>query len=220
MIIDIAFIKEVLSINNDSIEKILEDLKVSNTADLLIVTKNQTIKDIKNLISGGFKLFGENRLQEAELKYQSLDSKNLEIHMIGPLQSNKVKKALKIFDTIQTIDRISLVDEISKNISKNSVRTKNFYIQVNIGREKQKSGIPISDLRELYLYSLKKNLNIIGLMCIPPNTNDSSPYFKEMIELRENLNTELKLSMGMSNDYKTALKFHSDIIRIGSLIFS
>ncbi len=209
-----------MSINNDSIDTILEDLRISNTAELLIVTKNQTIKDINSLISRGFKLFGENRLQEAELKYKSLISNNLEIHMIGPLQSNKVKKALKIFDTIQTIDRFSLVDEVGKNLSKNSVRTKNFYIQVNIGREEQKSGIPISDLHNLYHYSLKKNLNIKGLMCIPPNTDDSSPYFQEMTEIRDNLNRELKLSMGMSNDYKTALNFNSDIIRVGSLIFS
>lgn len=208
-----------MSINYDSIETILEDLRISNTAELLIVTKNQTINDINSLISRGFKLFGENRLQEAELKYKSLISNNLEIHMIGPLQSNKVKKALKIFDTIQTIDRFSLVDEVGKNLSKTSVRTKNFYIQVNIGREEQKSGIPISDLHNLYHYSLKKNLNIKGLMCIPPNTDDSSPYFQEMREIRDNLNRELKLSMGMSNDYKTALNFNSDIIRVGSLIF-
>ena len=140
--------------------------------------------------------------------------------MIGPLQSNKVKKALKIFDTIQTIDRFSLVDEVSKNLSKNSVRTKNFYIQVNIGSEEQKSGIPISELHNLYHYSLKKNLNIKGLMCIPPNTEDSSPYFQEMKEIRDSLNRKLKLSMGMSNDYKTALNFNSDIIRVGSFIFS
>lgn len=209
-----------MSINNDSIETILEDLRISNTTELLIVTKNQTIKDINSLISRGFKLFGENRLQEAELKYKSLISNNLEIHMIGPLQSNKVKKALNIFDTIQTIDRFSLVDEVGKYLSKNPVRTKNFYIQVNIGSEEQKSGIPIGDLHNLYHYSLKKNLNITGLMCIPPNTNDSSPYFQEMIEIRDNLNRELKLSMGMSNDYKTALNFKSDIIRVGSLIFS
>ena len=209
-----------MSINNDSIETILEDLKISNNAQLLIVTKNQTIKDVNDLISRGFKLFGENRLQEAELKYKSLVSNNLEIHMIGPLQSNKVKKALKIFDTIQTIDRFSLVDEVSKNLLKNCVRTKNFYIQVNIGSEEQKSGIPISDLHNLYYYSLKKNLNIKGLMCIPPNTEDSSPYFQEMKEIRDSLNRKLKLSMGMSNDYKTALNFNSDIIRVGSFIFS
>ncbi len=209
-----------MSINNESIETILEDLKISNTAQLLIVTKNQTIKDVNDLISRGFKLFGENRLQEAELKYKSLVSYNLEIHMIGPLQSNKVKKALKIFDTIQTIDRFSLVDEVSKNLSKNSVRTKNFYIQVNIGSEEQKSGISISELHNLYHYSLKKNLNIKGLMCIPPNTEDSSPYFQEMKEIRDSLNRKLKLSMGMSNDYKTALNFNSDIIRVGSFIFS
>ena len=209
-----------MSINNNNLQVILKNLENYNKSRLLIVTKNQTTKDVSYLISRGFRLFGENRVQEAELKYNSLDKDNLEIHMIGPLQTNKVRKALKVFDTIQTIDRFSLVDEVGKVISKKPVRTKNFFIQVNIGDEEQKSGIPISDLTKLYQYCLEKNLNIIGLMCIPPNTGDPSPYFKEMTIIRDSINKKLNLSMGMSNDYKTALKFNSDLIRVGSLIFS
>ena len=140
--------------------------------------------------------------------------------MIGPLQSNKVKNALKIFDVIQSIDRFSLVDEISKQKNKlPSAKTKNFFIQVNIGEEVQKSGVQKKDLKDLYDYSVSKNLEICGLMCIPPNIIDPSNYFKEMIKLRDSINKDLKLSMGMSNDYKIALNFQSDIIRIGSLIF-
>ena len=209
-----------MSINNNNLQVILKNLENYNKSRLLIVTKNQTTKDVSHLISRGFRLFGENRVQEAELKYNSLDKDNLEIHMIGPLQTNKVRKALKVFDTIQTIDRFALVDEVGKVISKKPVRTKNFFIQVNIGDEEQKSGIPISDLTKLYQYCLEKNLNIIGLMCIPPNTVDPSPYFKEMTIIRDSINKKLNLSMGMSNDYKTALKFNSDLIRVGSLIFS
>ena len=209
-----------MSINNNNLQVILKNLETYNKSRLLIVTKNQTTKDVSHLISRGFRLFGENRVQEADLKYNSLDKDNLEIHMIGPLQTNKVKKALKVFDTIQTIDRFSLVDEVGKVISKKPVQTKNFFIQVNIGDEEQKSGVPISDLSKLYQYCLEKNLNIIGLMCIPPNTGDPSPYFKEMTIIRDSINKKLNLSMGMSNDYKTALKFNSDLIRVGSLIFS
>lgn len=187
----------------------------------MIVTKNRSIQDIETLISKGFKLFGENRVQEAKQKYEELLCyENLELHMIGPLQTNKAKIALKIFDTIQSIDRYSLVDEISKIISKNTCRTKKFYIQVNIGDENQKSGVPVKDLNDLYEYSIKKKLHIFGLMCIPPNTQDPSIYFEQMKKIRDIVNKNLKLSMGMSNDYKIALKNNSDIIRVGSLIFS
>ena len=198
-----------------------EYLKHHSSTKLMIVTKNQSIKDIKELITSGHKLFGENKVQEANLKYQSLNfPEDLELHLIGPLQSNKVKNALKIFDVIQSIDRFSLVDEISKQKNKlPSAKTKNFFIEVNIGEEVQKSGVQKKDLKDLYDYSVSKNLEICGLMCIPPNIIDPSNYFKEMIKLRDSINKDLKLSMGMSNDYKIALNFQSDIIRIGSLIF-
>lgn len=189
----------------------------------MIVTKNQSNEDISELIEQGFKLFGENRVQEAKLKYlkPNLYEKNIELHLIGPLQTNKVKDALKIFDVIQTVDRASLVDEISKQLIKLTViKTKKFFIQVNIGDESQKSGVSVKDLRDLYDYSIDRKLNIHGLMCIPPNILDPKDHFKEMINLRDKINSQLKLSMGMSNDYKIALQYKSDIIRVGSLIFS
>ena len=211
-----------MTINTKNINSIIEDLKNLSTR-LMIVTKNQSNEDISELIEQGFKLFGENRVQEAKLKYYkpNLYEKNIELHLIGPLQTNKVKDALKIFDVIQTIDRASLVDEISKQLIKMSViKTKKFFIQVNIGDESQKSGVSVKDLRDLYDYSIDRKLNIHGLMCIPPNILDPKDHFKEMINLRDKINSQLKLSMGMSNDYKIALKCKSDIIRVGSLIFS
>ena len=187
----------------------------------MIVTKNQSIQDIETLISKGFRLFGENRVQEAKQKYERFQChENLELHMIGPLQTNKVKIALKIFDTIQSIDRYSLVDEISKVSSKNICRTEKFYIQVNIGDENQKSGVLTNDLFDLYEYSIKKKLHIAGLMCIPPNIQDPSKYFEQIKNIRDKIDKNLNLSMGMSNDYKYALKHSSNLIRIGSLIFT
>ena len=178
-----------MTINNNNLQLILSNLRNYNYVKLLIVTKNQKIEDIYDLVSRGFYCFGENRVQEAKLKYDKLieDNSNIRLHLIGPLQRNKIKDALKIFNIIQTIDRISLVDEISKKIeNSNNIKTKEFYIQVNIGNESQKSGVKKENIQKLYNYSLKKNL---------------------------------KLSMGMSNDFQTALKFQTDMIRIGSMIF-
>ena len=210
-----------MSINKNNLSEITKNLKPYKNTNLMIVTKNQSIQDIKTLLAEGFRFFGENRVQEARQKYEDLQNyKDLRVHMIGPLQTNKVKIALKIFDTIQTLDRYTLVDEVSRVLSKNRCKTKEFYIQVNIGDEKQKSGVSLHELSELYYYSLKKKLNIVGLMCIPPNVGNPSSYFEEMKKVRDKINKKLNLSMGMSNDYKIALNYESNIIRVGSLIFS
>ncbi len=210
-----------MSINSENLLDIKKNLKFFPKTKLLIVTKNQDTKDINILVSKGYRLFGENRVQEAEKKYSQINSnKDLELHLIGPLQRNKVKQALKIFDIIQSVDRFSLIDEISKRIDPSSnLRAKEFYIQVNIGNEEQKYGVLKKDLKELYNYSIEKKVIVNGLMCIPPNIPDPSSYFREMIDLRDNINKNLKLSMGMSSDYKIALNFQTDIVRIGSLIF-
>ena len=210
-----------MSINFSNLNSVIANLKSFKKSELMIVTKNQTIQDIDVLISKNYCLFGENRVQEAKLKYENLNErKKLKLHMIGPLQTNKVKTAIKIFDTIQTIDRFSLVDEIGKFLNKESTITKEFYIQVNIGYENQKSGISVKELPDLYRYSLNKKINIVGLMCIPPNLDDPSKYFEQMNNIRDKIDKSLRLSMGMSNDYKYALNFNSNLIRIGSLIFS
>lgn len=210
-----------MTINFDAISKIKKNIKtVSPSTELLIVTKNQNIEDIDNLITRGYSNFGENRVQEAYLKYsQRIINQNINLNLIGPLQTNKVKIALNLFNTIQTLDREKLVDEIVKEQEKNKTITKNFFIQINIGQEKQKNGIQEVQLNSFYKYCLNSNLNVIGLMCIPPNNENAETYFSKMILLRNQINPALKLSMGMSNDYLIALKYKTDLIRIGSKIF-
>ena len=145
-----------MTVNYHNLNKILEEIKHYDLAKLLIVTKNQSLNDICDLINKGFKIFGENRVQEAKSKYQTLcETKKINLHLIGPLQTNKVKDALSLFNTIQSIDRIKLVDEISKLIIKGTtIKTKSFYIQINIGAEVQKSGIDKSKCNDFYQYAI------------------------------------------------------------------
>ena len=198
------------------------DIQDYKLAKLLIVTKNQSLKDINYLIDKGYNIFGENKVQEAKKKFQELDNLfKINLHLIGPLQTNKVKDALYLFNTIQSIDREKLVEEISKFIKKSDkIKTKSFYIQINIGSEEQKSGVDRAQFKDFYYYALEKGLNIEGLMCIPPNVPNTNDYFQEMNEIRKKINPSLKLSMGMSNDYQIALEHQSNLIRIGSLIFN
>ena len=211
-----------MTVNYHNLNKITEVVERYDLANLLIVTKNQSLNDIRELINKDFKIFGENRVQEAKGKYQELIKiKNINLHLIGPLQTNKVKDALSLFDTIQSIDREKLVDEISKFIiNDNPIKTKSFYIQINIGAENQKSGVDKSQCMNFYKYALDRRLKIEGLMCIPPNTRSVKEYFLEMNEIRKKINPNLKLSMGMSNDYQVALENNSNLIRVGSLIFN
>lgn len=211
-----------MSINFNNLSKIHSYLDEFPTSELLIVSKNQSQEDVCKLIKKGYQTFGENRVQEAKQKYSSILSQSqLNLHLIGPLQTNKVKEALTLFDTIQTIDRKKLVDEIIKVSSKiKIVKTKTYYIQINIGSENQKSGIEKNLTKDFYEYMVANKLNISGLMCIPPNTDDPSEFFQEMDDIRSSINPNLKLSMGMSNDYKFALKKNSNLIRIGSMIFN
>ena len=212
-----------MSINYSSLEIINQDLSFYKKAQLLIVTKNQLSQDIQKLLLDGYNLFGENRVQEAQKKFKTelrTEFPNLILHLIGPLQSNKTKLALTLFHCIQSIDRKKLIDEIVKETKNhNSILTSEFYIQINIGHEKQKAGVLPKDLPYLYEYSIKSNLNITGLMCIPPQVENPEIYFEEMERLKIKVNKNLKLSMGMSHDYKIALKNNSSLIRIGSKIF-
>ena len=212
-----------MSINYPNLETISRDLLLHKKAQLLIVSKNQVIEDIRKLLINGYMLFGENRVQEAKQKFTQklLDEfPNLNLHLIGPLQSNKTKLALSIFHCIQSIDRKKLIDAIVRE-KKNQdlILTKEFYIQINIGNEKQKAGVLPNDLFDLYEYSIKFNLNITGLMCIPPQVTNPEIFFEEMENLKQKINKNLKLSMGMSGDYKIALQSNSNLIRIGSKIF-
>ncbi len=210
-----------MSINLEELKNIDDLLNQNTQTDLLIVTKNRKLSDINQLINLGYVNFGENRVQEAKSKFQSIINENLNLHLIGPLQTNKVKDALKIFNVIQSLDRIKLVDEILKFKNMNdSIKTNKFFIQINIGEEDQKSGVAITDLNQFYNYCLSNKLNITGLMCIPPVNEDPIIFFKKMILLKNNLNKNLLLSMGMSNDYQEAIKCESNLVRIGSKIFT
>ena len=209
-----------MTINYDELINIERILNKYPDAKLQIVTKNRGEKTVRELISRGYFLFGENRVQEAQEKFKNIKIDNLDLHLIGPLQTNKVKTALKLFHCIQSIDRVKLVLEIAKCMKKEIVKTKKFFIQINIGKENQKSGVDPDGLKDLYNLCTEKKLDIIGLMCIPPFDQPSEFYFNEMRSLRDNLNSNLTLSMGMSNDYKVSLECGSNLIRVGSRIFS
>tara|TARA_B100001057_G_scaffold461460_1_gene513463 strand:+ start:536 stop:1168 length:633 start_codon:yes stop_codon:yes gene_type:complete len=209
-----------LQINSEQLKEV--DLKVKEypNASLLIVTKNRPQSLVKLLISKGYNLFGENKVQEAKEKFSSLEHKNFDLHLIGPLQTNKVKLALTLFDTIQSIDRPKLIKEIAKQINSDiKIKTNDYFIQVNIGQELQKSGVLPNEAKELYNFAISKNLKITGLMCIPPFDDEPNEYFEKMCILRDDINPKLKLSMGMSNDYEIALSINSNLVRVGSRIF-
>ena len=211
-----------MPINLQEFQKIQKNILNYNNTKLCVVTKTRDIEDVKKLISLGQKIFAENRVQEAEVKFSKIgDYQDVELHLIGPLQSNKVNTALNLFNCIQSIDRKKIIDVISQfSIKNKNIKTKEFYIQVNIGNEIQKSGVHKNSLIELYDYALKNNLNVKGLMCIPPNNQDPSIFFDELNELKNILDKKLSLSMGMSSDYETALEKGSNLVRIGSKIFT
>ena len=209
-----------MQINSEQLKEV--DLKVKEypNASLLIVTKNRPQSLVRILINKGYNLFGENKVQEAKEKFSSLEHKNFDLHLIGPLQTNKVKLALTLFDTIQSIDRPKLIKEIAKQINSDiKIKTNDYFIQVNIGQELQKSGVLPNEAKELYNFAISKNLKITGLMCIPPFDDEPSEYFEKMCILRDDINPKLKLSIGMSNDYEIALSINSNLVRVGSRIF-
>tara|TARA_B100001063_G_scaffold65598_1_gene59573 strand:+ start:426 stop:1061 length:636 start_codon:yes stop_codon:yes gene_type:complete len=210
-----------MPVNLNNLNLIKKNIADFPEAKLMAVTKNRTINDIQELLAYGINVFGENRVQEAKKKYSLIDKPlhHFELHMIGPLQSNKVKEALSIFDVIQSVDRENLVQEISKYIKLPNINTKRFFIQVNIGNESQKSGIAINNIKSFYNFTIEKGLEVEGLMCIPPLSLKPDDFFEKMILLKEEINPNLKLSMGMSNDYHVALSMKSNLIRVGSFLF-
>jgi pyridoxal phosphate enzyme (YggS family) len=187
---------------------------------IIAVSKTFPMSEISPLIENGQIHFGENKVQEAVDKWSDIKklNKNLKLHMIGKLQTNKVKYVVPLFDYIHSLDNIKLAEKIaSEQIKKN--RNLKIFIQVNIGNETQKSGINISELKNFYEKCIKElNLNIIGLMCLPPQHGSVNSYFNEMVELKKKLNVE-DLSMGMSEDYLEAVGCGATYIRIGSKIF-
>ena len=198
----------------------INSIKLAKPVNIVAVSKTFSLDYIKPLIDHGHLHFGENKVQEATAKWneQKKINPDLKLHMIGKLQSNKAKDAVKLFDYIHSLDNQKLADTLSKyQISLN--KTLNYFIQVNIGNETQKSGIPVDELDAFYNYCVKEiNLKIIGLMIIPPIDQNVEKYFKTTDELNKSLALE-NLSMGMSSDYIEAIKFGSNYIRIGSSIF-
>ena len=187
---------------------------------LVAVSKKQEDYKIDRAIECGQKIFGENRVQEAFIRWQERLNiyKDLELRLIGPLQSNKVKQSLDLFDVIETIDREKIAIEISKNFH-NNVKTKGFYIQINTGNEPQKSGLDPLQADSFIKYCINDlNLPIVGLMCIPPQNEVPSLHFAFLKKIASSNNLD-KLSMGMSNDYQDAIKFGATSVRIGSLFF-
>jgi len=194
--------------------------KLQSKSNLIIVTKNRSFEMILPLIQSGHLHFGENKVQEAKEKWSTFlnDNKNVKLHLIGKLQSNKAKDAFALFDFIHTLDSEKLAKKFS-DLEKSLKKNLKYFIQVNIGNEAQKNGIDVSLLADFINFCKKDlNLNIIGLMCIPPVSLDPLPFFKKMQKLKID-NNLAELSMGMSSDYKEALDCGSTYLRIGSAIF-
>ena len=193
--------------------------KVNNRTKIIAVSKTFPIDKISPLIEHGHTDFGENKVQEAIEKWTEIKKMNsqIKLHMIGKLQTNKVKFAVQIFDYIHSVDSEKLAKKIANESKKLNKKIK-IFIQVNIGNEDQKTGVNKNGISRLVSYCKEINLDLIGLMCIPPANIDSEGYFKEMNKLNKTFNFK-ELSMGMSSDFLKATKYYSTYIRIGSSIF-
>ena len=206
-------------IQNQINSKILK-LNINNYKPKIIaISKTFKIDHILPLIDHGHTDFGENKVQEALEKWKEIknNNKNLKLHMVGKLQSNKVKFALPLFDFIHSLDNLKLAKRISEEQKKYEKKPK-IFIQINIGNETQKSGLEKDNLKDFYNECIDLNLNIIGTMCLPPINKDSKFFFSEMKKINSNLNLN-ELSMGMSEDYLSAIEYDATYLRIGSKIF-
>ena len=212
-------VKNLISIQSLINSKLLELKEKSRIPKIIAVSKTFKIEHILPLIQYGHLDFGENKVQEAIEKWSDIknQNKNIRLHLIGKLQTNKVKFAVKIFDYIHSLDNEKLAKKIAEEQIKQNVKPK-IFIQVNLGNESQKSGILKQNLLDFYNFSKDLGLNIIGIMCIPPFNEDSTKFFSQMNELNEIISLK-ELSMGMSSDYLNAIEHKSTYLRIGSNIF-
>ena len=201
----------------NEIKKILQ--KYSNSAKIIAISKNHPLESVIEAINFGVHIFGENRVQEAKSKFVKIKQYNprIELHLTGPLQSNKVKDALLLFDVFHTLDREKIAKEFSKY--QELLKNKKFFVQINTGKEKTKSGIFPEETKDFILF-LKNDINlpVEGLMCIPPIEDDPKHHFNELQNLAKE-NGINKLSIGMSGDYKEALPFKPAYIRLGTILF-
>lgn len=211
-------IQNLISIQK-TIKSKLENIKINKLPTIIAVSKTFKIDKILPLIKHGHVDFGENKVQEAIDKWTEVKLKNtnIKLHLIGRLQSNKAKFAVNLFDYIHSVDSEKLAKKIAEEELKQSKKVK-IFIQVNIGDEFQKSGIDKKNLQHFYNLCLKLNLDVVGLMCIPPADKDPNLFFEEMNTLTKELSLK-ELSMGMSSDYIEATKNQSTYLRIGSAIF-
>ena len=204
----------------NKIQSNISKIDNSNSLKIIAVSKTFSLNHIMPLIKLGHNHFGENKVQEAKVKWSQIkkEKKNLQLHMLGKLQSNKAKQAVEIFDYIHSLDSQKLADLLSK--CQNEInKSINYFIQVNIGNEQQKSGIPYNEVDAFYNYcSKEKKMNVLGLMAIPPNDENTEKYFKSLSELNSSLGLK-ELSMGMSSDYMKAINYKATYLRIGSAIF-
>ena len=212
-------VKNLLKIEENVKKNLLQKNTQIKYPKIIAVSKTFKIEHILPLIEHGHIHYGENKVQEALEKWSKIkeQNKNLKLHLIGRLQTNKVKLAIKLFDYIHSLDSQKLANKISNLQKELDLKTK-LFIQVNIGNERQKSGISVDEVLDFYNYCKSLELDILGLMCIPPFNEDSSKYFQQMKELNNKLNL-VELSMGMSSDYLNAIQNNSTYVRIGSSIF-
>jgi len=209
-----------LQIVNDKVKEIINKKQLKTTPQIIAVSKTFPLTEITPLLDFGHIHFGENKVQEADHKWNDVKKKykNLQLHMLGKLQTNKAKVAVKIFDYIHSLDNAKLASKISQFEKELNKKVK-LFIQVNIGEENQKSGISIKDLQKFYDYCNKElSLNIVGLMCMPPVDLDPKNYFMMLKKNSEILNLK-DLSMGMSNDFEQAIICGSTYLRLGSIVF-
>ena len=212
-------VENLLSIQSSIKSKLLELNEKNKVPKIIAVSKTFKIDHILPLIEYGHQDYGENKVQEAIEKWTDIKKQNakIKLHLIGKLQTNKVKFAVKIFDYIHSLDSEKLAKKIAEEQKKQNLRPK-IFIQINLGEESQKSGIMKENLLDFYNFSRDLGLNIIGTMCIPPFEEDSLKFFSKMSELNKLVNLT-ELSMGMSSDYLNAIEFKSTFLRIGSNIF-
>ena len=209
-----------LNIINDQINEELKKFNITNKIpNIIAVSKTFPIEKIKPLIEFNHIHYGENRVQEAISKWSKIKSqnKNIKLHLVGKLQTNKTKQAIELFDYIHSLDNIKLAKKISEEQKKIKKKPK-LFIQINIGDEAQKSGIKKNEIFEFYNLCKELSLDVIGTMCLPPLHGDTDNYFFEMKKLNEKINLN-DLSMGMSDDYLLAIKHSATFLRIGTKIF-
>ena len=212
-------VKNLLNIKEKVKIKFETNKNILKLPEIIAVSKTFKMDHIQHVLEQGHMHFGENKVQEAVEKWTLLKDKNKEInlHLIGKLQTNKVKLAIKLFDFIHSLDSVKLANKISKLQNELSIKTK-LFIQVNIGNEDQKSGVSVDEVMDFHNYCKSLDLDIIGLMCIPPINEDTKKYFTQMYDLNSKLDLK-ELSMGMSSDYLDAIENNATFIRIGSSIF-